>query len=317
MDPSLRRLSLLTLWLVLGVTAPAAEPLRFFAVGDLPYQPAEAEPLRRLLSTAVAEGTPFIVHVGDIKAGGAPCTDANLREIAALFRELPVPVVYTPGDNEWTDCHRDGAGRLDPLDRLGRVREVFFGDPSVLRLHELGATREGTAYPENAYVIRSGVLLVALHVVGSNNGYDRARPASVAELEAREVANRSFLGRALKAGEEAGARALVVLIHANPLLERAQGPRGYRGFKDDLIALMGRFPGSVLLLHGDTHRFQHDRPLIDPATGSPFERLVRVEVPGSPTVGGVWIRVDPEATKPFVVQPVYAVSLETLNDGVD
>jgi hypothetical protein len=308
-------LILLTLCLWLGATA--AEPLRFFAIGDLPYRESEVEPLRRLLTQAVGEGTPFIVHLGDIKAGNAPCTDANLHAVATLFRGQPVPVVYTPGDNEWTDCHRAGAGGLDPLARLARVREVFYGDPEVLRRDALGVTHQGPGYPENAFFVHSGVLLVALHVVGSNNGYDRARPASVAELEARGAANRSFLSRALKAGEEQGVRALVILIHANPLFERSQGPRGFRGFKDDLIALLGRFAGPVLVLHGDTHRFQHDRPLIEPTTGVPFERLFRVEVPGSPTVGGVWIRVDPGAAEPFVADPVYAVSLEALNDGAD
>jgi hypothetical protein len=57
--------------------------------------------------------------------------------------------------------------------------------------------------------------------------------------------------------------------------------------------------------------------LIDPTTGSPFERLVRVEVPGSPTVGGVWITVDPEAPEPFAADQVYAVSLDALGDGRD
>jgi hypothetical protein len=301
----------------LAMTAVAAEPLRFFAIGDLPYRQAEVEPLGRLLASAISEQPPFIVHVGDIKAGSAPCTDANLHEIAALFREQPVPVVYTPGDNEWTDCHREAAGGLDPLVRLDRVRQVFFRDPQVLRLAQLGATQQGPTYPENFYFLRAGVLLVALHVVGSNNGYDRERPASVAEFEAREAANRALLKRALGIAEGQGARALVILVQANPLFERGRGPRGFRGFKDDLIALMGRFPGPVLLLHGDTHRFQHDRPLIDPTTGSPFERLVRVEVPGSPTVGGVWITVDLEAPEPFAADPVYAVSLDSLGDGRD
>ncbi len=308
-------LILLTFCLWLG--AMAAEPLRFFAIGDLPYRESELEPLRRLLTQAVGEGTPFIVHLGDIKAGSAPCTDANLHAVATLFRDQPVPVVYTPGDNEWTDCHRAGAGGLDPLARLARVREVFYGDPEVLRRDALGVTHQGPGYPENAFFVHSGVLLVALHVVGSSNGHDRARPRSVAEFEAREEANREFLKRAIQMAEAQGVRALVILIQANPLFERGRGPQGFRGFKDDLIALMGRFSGPVLVLHGDTHRFQHDRPLIDPATGGPFERLVRVEVPGSPTVGGVWITVDPEAPEPFAAAPVYAVSLDALSDGRD
>ncbi len=312
-----RRPLLLGLCLMLATTAIAADSLRFFAIGDLPYREAEVGPLRRLLASAIAERPPFIVHVGDIKAGSAPCTDANLQEIAALFREQPVPVVYTPGDNEWTDCHREAAGGLDPLVRLERVRQVFYEDPQVLRLAELGATQQGPRYPENFYFLRSRVMVVALHLVGSNNGFDRARPEAVAEFQARDAANRAFLERALSVSVERGAWALVILIQANPLFERGRGPPGFRGFKDDLIRLMGQFPGSVLLLHGDTHRFKHDRPLIDPATGSPFDRLVRVEVPGSPLVGGVWITVDPDAPEPFAAAPVYAASLDVLGGQSD
>lgn len=319
MRPTPRRQVLLALgiWLGFGATTSQAEPLRFFAVGDLPYQESEVGPFSRLLSAAVAEGTPFIVHVGDIKAGSAPCTDANLLEIASLFRAQPVPVVYTPGDNEWTDCHRKGAGAVDPLERLTRVRQVFFDDPGVLRLDALGAVQQRPNYPENAYFLRSGVLFVALHVVGSKNGLERATPASVTEFQARDAANRAFLARGLGVAEERGARALVILVQANPLFERGRGPSGFRGFKDDLIGLMNEFPGPVLLVHGDTHRFRHDRPLIDPDTGKPFGRLVRVEVPGSPTVGGVWITVDPDAEEPFAAHPVYAVSLRSFEVGPD
>jgi hypothetical protein len=247
--------------------------------------------------------------VGDTKSGSAPCTDEHLASIAELFRAQPVPVVYTPGDNEWTDCHRESAGGLDPLVRLKRVRELYYGDPQVLRLAALGAVSQAPDYPENYFFMHSGTLIVALHLVGSQNGCDRSQPAALAECGARDAANRALLARALAAAETQGARALVIAVQANPLFERGRGPEGFRGFKQDLVDLLGRFPGPVLLIHGDTHRFRHDRPLIDPATGSPFERLVRVEVPGSPMVGGVWVSVDPDAPEPFSVRTRYASAL--------
>ena len=104
------------------------------------------------------------------------------------------------------------------------------------------------------------------------------------------------------------------VIQANPLFESGQGPEGFQGFKQQLVATMSRFPCPVLLIHGDTHHFQHNHPLLDPAQGAPFERFTRVEVPASPLVGGVWIRVDPRAVEPFTAKPVYAVSLETLGN---
>lgn len=269
-------------------------------------------PLRALLAEAVARGSPFLVHAGDIKSSRAPCTDEHLAAIAALLREQSVPVVYSPGDNEWTDCHRSAAGGLDPRARLARVREVLFGEPAVLRLAELKPLRAPPGFPELYAFVRDGVLIVALHVVGSNNGLDPADPAAVAEFQGREAANRRFLLGVLAGPLGEGARALVLVVHADPLFESGRGPAGFRGFKTLLIELMGIFPGPVLVLHGDTHRFRHDRPLIDPVRGVPFERLIRVEVPGSPTVGGVWIEADAAAPEPFAAEPVYSVSLDGL-----
>ncbi len=88
-------------------------------------------------------------------------------------------MVYSPGDNEWTDCHREKAGHLNPRDRLKRLREIFFGDPAVLRLDALGVSRSGqedeqdegaAAYPEIYSFMREQVMFVVLHIVGGNNG---------------------------------------------------------------------------------------------------------------------------------------------------
>jgi hypothetical protein len=289
---------------------PKAAPLRFFALGDVPYGQSEVAPMQRLLDAAAAERSPFIVHLGDIKAGSALCSDAHLQSIAGIFRALPMPVVYTPGDNEWTDCHRKGAGGWDPQERLARLREVFFGDPSVLRLAALGAKPASDRFPEIYSFLVGDVLFVALHLVGGNNGLDVDRPSSMAEFTGREAANQAFLTRSLAFAKRQGVRALVLMMQADPLFESGRGPDGFRSFKDQLISLMGQFSGSVLLLHGDTHVYRHDHPLLDPMRGTPFERLTRVEVPGSPTVGGVWITVDPGRQEPFATSRVDAVSLD-------
>jgi hypothetical protein len=47
----------------------------------------------------------------------------------ADFDALEDPLVYTPGDNEWTDCHRANNGGYTPTERLDTLREVFFDRP--------------------------------------------------------------------------------------------------------------------------------------------------------------------------------------------
>src|SRR5262245_50146645 len=47
-----------------------------------------------------------VVHVGDIHSGKQFCTEAYDWSVAGLWLKYKDPVVYTPGDNEWTDCHK-------------------------------------------------------------------------------------------------------------------------------------------------------------------------------------------------------------------
>ncbi|NKN33253.1 metallophosphoesterase [Marichromatium bheemlicum] len=301
MGPVLR-LCLSMLVLCLAPVA-GATPWRVFAVGDLPYSASEFTALRALLAHASAAGSPFLIHVGDIKGGAQPCTDEQLGRVAGLFAAQPVPVVYTPGDNEWTDCHRFFAGGHDPLQRLAQVRARFFTqDPAVLRLDQLGAHVRWRGYPELYRFVYRRVMFVVLHVVGSHDGARRAKPRAQAESAARRAANRALLREAADAARTAGLDALVVVFHVDPLFERARAPRGLGWVREALGETLERFPGPVLLVHGDTHRLRHDRPL----SGPEGERLVRVEVPGSPSIGGVWITIDPSAVEPFRVEPVWA-----------
>ncbi|WP_139806821.1 hypothetical protein [Deinococcus hopiensis] len=68
----------------------------------------------------------FIIHVGEIKSGSAPCTDENFATVRTEFAVFAGPPVYTHGDNGWTDCHRGKAGKFGLLERLARVRAMFF-----------------------------------------------------------------------------------------------------------------------------------------------------------------------------------------------
>jgi hypothetical protein len=56
----------------------------------------------------------FTAHDGDLKAGsGIPgsktittCADGLYAQGLAYFQLLKAPAVFTPGDNDWTDCDR-------------------------------------------------------------------------------------------------------------------------------------------------------------------------------------------------------------------
>lgn len=305
-SPDLWRLLLLVLLFFFFGPQLRGDPLpRFFAMGDVPYSESETRLLDVLLQQELDADTRFAVHVGDIKAGGAPCTDEAIAGIAALFSRLPVPLVYTPGDNDWTDCRRASAGGHDPGERLDALRRLFFGDPAVLRLDRLAVRRDEPAYPENYYFLQGDLLVATFHLVGSSDNRRPGDPDAIAEHEARTAANRRHWSRVLAAARASGARALVAVLHANPLLESPAPPPAYRPLREDLLGFLAGFDGPVLLIHGDTHRFRFDHPLRDPLSGRTLERLTRLEVPGSPQVGGVWVTLDPGGEQPFRVAPVY------------
>src|SRR5215510_14355329 len=44
-----------------------------------------------------------VVQVGDIHSGSEPCTAAYDHSIYSFWTAFQQPLIYTPGDNEWSD----------------------------------------------------------------------------------------------------------------------------------------------------------------------------------------------------------------------
>lgn len=286
-----------TLLLLLASCVQAASAPTWLVVGDAPYARGDIHRLARVLTHN--RDVDFMVHVGDIKSGGQRCDDAHYDPVAALFAAQPVPVVYSPGDNEWTDCHRDSAGGYDPAERLAHLRQRFYGDPAVLHLAGLDVHHAPPpdAEPEIFWFRRGGVLFINWHVVGSYNDRFPRRPEAMAEYRIRRRANHAILAAALaQLGEQD--RAVVVFQHANPGLSRDKPHPGYQGMQDDLAALLAATRVPVLLVHGDTHEFRFDQPWLGRPGG---ERLWRLEVPGYPHVAGVRVQLGDEPERPFVI----------------
>ena len=97
-------------------------------------------------------------------------------------------------------------------------------------------------------------------------------------------------------------KGLILVIQANPGFEgdrdAAKRPDGYRELIDQLRAETNRYPGSVVLIHGDTHYHRIDQPLTDPASGRLIDNFTRLETYGSPFMGWVKVTIDPEAEPP-------------------
>lgn len=298
--------------LIAGATLPfaaaAQAPFSFGAFGDTPYFDREVPAVRRLLAEMAQQGVAFVVHVGDIKSGTSVCSDELLRDRRDLLDASPAPLVYTPGDNEWTDCHRSSAGAYDPLERLGRLRTLFFDSDESLGQRKLRLVRQSDdprfrSYRENARWTAGDVIFVTLNVPGSNNNLGRSGSMGAEHAE-RMRANFAWLDQAVMLAREPAVRGLVIFTQADPGFGSGTGRNdGYAAFRAALRALAADFHKPILFVHGDGHRFLVDRPLRDPRTRAPLGNFTRVEVFGSPTVGWVRIDVQPDGERLFSITP--------------
>lgn len=295
----------LLLALLLAAAGLHAEPLRFALIGDTPYTDGERHLLPAMLEAIGTSGAAFVVHIGDIKSGSSVCSDELFADRLGVFNDAPLPVIYVPGDNEWTDCHRTSNGSYDPLERLDKIRSLFFAAPRSLGRRTLGLERQSEATPEHVRWRAGAALFVGLNVPGSDNNWGRNATPS-AEYRQRMPLVLDWLRGSFAEAKRNGLRAIVIAIQANPDFRHyaAGTPHGaYREFLDALRAETIAFAGEVVLVHGDTHSQKIDQPLRDPVTGAPLPNFTRVETYGSPFMGWVSGVIDAAAPPRFVAHP--------------
>lgn len=302
----------LALCLLLAACAtrpPHPDAFSFAVYGDTPYSDAEEKQYLAMLERIDGEPLAFVVNVGDFKGPG-PCSDELYERRKAQMNRISHPVIYTPGDNEWTDCRFASMGSMNALERLARLRQIFFADRWSLgrkRLETLAQDQcsgEGApgcpcpAFPENRFWTRAGVRFVTLHYVGSENntGFDAA---SDQEARCREEGNRRWLEQAVRASERSETRALVVLMQANPWFSKR---KVFAPFLRQLEQASRRLAKPLLLIHGDTHSQRVDMPFTD-SLGTPNLYITRLETFGSPFVGWVKVMVDPDDPGVFRFEP--------------
>lgn len=292
--------------LALCALSVQAEPFTFAALGDVPYNWNEREALERMLDRMAPAKLAFAVHIGDLKSGHSDCSDATYADRLKLFDAAPLPFIYIPGDNDWLDCRRWESGGWVPEERLSKLRSLFFPrDESLGRLRipveRQQSVDDGDCCPENVRWWRDGVPFVTLHMVGSKNNRGNDTDPKP-EFVSRTAANMAWLRTTFLQAHERSAPALVLFIHANPGIERIDNFRPE--FAEVLEALKNEtvaFGRPVLLVHGDTHRFQFDRPWSHTKSREGVPNLLRLETPGSPSVAWVPVRVDPASAQVFTI----------------
>jgi hypothetical protein len=294
------------------INTGSANPLTIAVYGDAPYgtTPTDTTQLEKTAAfIASINGDPkvdLVFHVGDIHSGKQYCTEAYDRTVYDLWTMFKNPLIYTPGDNEWADCHKAAEGGHvyldapinsqpvdyadgDPLQNLDLVRSIFFTMPG----YSLGgrkkqvltqATAYDPAHPEDAAFVenvmweQSRVLFVTVNIPGGSNndadpwfGVSSAR--QTAERTGRTDADLRWLDAAFARAQQDGVEAVVIVAQADMWDLDGKAPSHLTNY-DPLVSNVGAhtlvFGRPVLMFNGDSHEFVSDNPL---AISSPLHAL--------------------------------------------
>jgi hypothetical protein len=229
----------------------------------------------------------LVFHAGDIHSGKQTCSYSYDKSIYDMWTAFKSPLIYTPGDNEWTDCHKSKEGGLDPIANLEYIREIFFANPG----NALAVDKElisqanafDAAYPtdaeyvENVMWAQDGVVFVTVNIPGgSNNNEDNWYGASRSEAQTKEILKRTsaslrWLDKGFAYADAQHARAVVLMVQAD-MWDLDGTPQAnlhianYRQYIDTIAMHTEHFGKPVLLINGDSHGYRSDNPLVKGST---------------------------------------------------
>jgi hypothetical protein len=300
--------------------------------GDMPYNAQGKADYPYLLQDINTSNVAFSIFDGDLKAGGdGPCSDSLYTNAIAGFNSLKRPLIWVPGDNDWTDCWgRYGPGTqpyFDPIERLNHERALFDATDQSLGEKTLTLARESSEggqyalYSENVRWSYGPVVFIGLNVQGSNDNYpyhdtDPFPLRNDAEIQrqrneeiARKAADLHWLDEGFQYARQSNAKGVLIDWQADPNFNNENNPANphdFDAFPDYVNALRNEtlaFSGQVVLVHGDSHYFKVDKPLkLD--SGKVLGNFTRVETFGAASTDWVQATIDPKSRNLFVFQPM-------------
>jgi hypothetical protein len=275
----------------------------FALIGDVPYDELQATNLfPNMIEEMNNAPLAFVVHDGDIKSGSTPCTDETFERVFAQFQTSRHPLIYLFGDNEWSDCGSVKTNAFDPLERLQKLRNLFTQGDQSLGQHTISLERQSNeprfaAFRENVRWTHDGVMFAGLNVPGDDNHF------GTPEFGPRNAANIVWIQDAFALATRDHLRAVMLIMQADPHFDLAVTNRLRRGFNEMLEVIEKEtlaFNKPVVLVHGDSHYFRIDQPLLGSRSRRRIENFTRAETFGNPDVH--WLRVSVDWGDPNVFQ---------------
>ena len=244
--------------------------ITFYAMGDVPYTPEEDIQLPGQIAQ-LPSNAGFVVHLGDIKGGAAPCHEEIYFKVARMLSKATSPVFIIPGDNEWNDCVDP-----DPIQAWKYWEKHFMRFEQRWR-HNIPVFRQ-LQRQENFSFVRNEILFIGINIVGG-------RVHDTAEWKQRHIECLEWIDSNLKQfGQQAGS--VIIFGHANPAAT-------HQDFFMPLNEVARQFGKPILYLHGDGHRWLHDRPFM-------AKNILRVQVDQGGQAPPLKVTVTDHPTDPFV-----------------
>jgi hypothetical protein len=311
----MQRILLICLFIVTALPSQIfaqQKPFTFVALGDMPYSlPADYTRFDNVIREVNQQNQVFNVFVGDIKSSSTPCSQEVYDKMLNYFSQFKKPLIYTPGDNEWTDCGKKEAGSFVPEERLDVLRNTFYKDKlksfGIEKMILISQSSNPTfaKFVENTRWENQNIAFATFHIVGTNNNFTPESKSNNIEFFERDKANLAWLEETFQNAKTKNVAGLVIFEHAdmfNPDKD-AGDANAFKHFLKKLKELTIDFKKPVLLINGDSHVFLMDKPMFSNVKDKKcIDNFTRLQVPGESNMHTVKVTVNPESKSLFQIE---------------
>lgn len=256
--------------------------------------------LRDAILVTDADSLAFVVSSG-IKTTLEGCTDKLFSKRKELFQSAKNGLIVSIAASDWSNCKADN-GRSMAIERLSRIRDLFFEDDFSFGASKLPLTRQASTpkyrtYVENLRWDIGNMVFATIHLPSNNNDFVAAAGRN-SEFDDRLIANRDWLRRIFGVATQKGAAGIVLFCDGNPmtvpnslgLLSLGARRDGFAEIRKQILVLSARFPGKVVLIHGQSGA----------ATAATSTLTWRGKL-GDVSVGTGWIRLTVDPATPTLI----------------
>jgi hypothetical protein len=271
--------------------AVAAPPDFAFGIINHAVKNSDESMLRRAITETDADNLAFVV-VNGIKSPTEDCSDALYGQRRDLLNQAQNGLIMSLAASDWALC-KDEAQQSDAIERLSRVREMFYGGElsfgaSKLPLLRQSLTAKFRSYTENSRWEFGNTLFATVNLPANNNHFLQSGGRN-SEFEDRLIANRNWLQHLFAYAALKKSGAIVFFTDGNPF-----GPPPKRSFlrtqRDGFSEtrrlfseLSEKFRGRVLIVHGEMSKTSAEKQP---------NRIAWTGNLGQVGVGDKWLKID-------------------------